>query len=83
VLDIYALSELQGQSPDQIVESLPQLSLAQVHAALAYYFANRDEIVRQLRGEEDLALRFRTLTGPGPLEVKLQGKDSRRDSIPS
>lgn len=83
VLDVYALAEVQGQLPDQIVDAYPQLSLAQVHAALAYYFAHRDEIVRELREEQDLADRFRALTGPGPLEVRLQGKEARRDSIPS
>jgi uncharacterized protein (DUF433 family) len=83
VLDIYALAELQGQTPDQIVDAFPHLSLAQVHAALAYYFANRDSIVRELREEQDLGNRFRNLTGPGPLEAKLLGKEARRDSIPS
>ena len=34
-----------GQTPEQIAEEdYPDLSLAQVHAALAYYYDNRDEI---------------------------------------
>lgn len=65
VLDIYALAELQGNTSDQIVEALPHLSLSQVHVALAYYFANREEIIRQFREEEELAQRFRQLAGPG------------------
>jgi uncharacterized protein (DUF433 family) len=73
VLDVYALSELQGLNPDEIAEALPQLSLADVHAALAFYFANREQIVSQLREEEDLARKFRAMTGPGPMEAKLQG----------
>jgi uncharacterized protein (DUF433 family) len=72
VLDIYVMAELQGLTPDEIVDALPHLTLAQVHAALSYYFGNRDEVVRQLREEEDLARRFRALTGPGPLEATLQ-----------
>jgi uncharacterized protein (DUF433 family) len=83
VLDIYAMAELQGLSPDEIVDALPHLNLAQVHAALAHYFANREEIVRQLREEEDLARRLRALTGPGPLEAKLQGGEAPRDPLPS
>jgi uncharacterized protein (DUF433 family) len=83
VLDVYALAELQGQTPDQIVEAFPHLSLAQVHAALSYYFANRDEIVRELREEHVLADRFRMSTGHGPLHVKLAGEEAGRDSVSS
>ena len=38
-------SMLEGMSPEQIAEEdYPDLSLAQVHAALAYYYDNRGEI---------------------------------------
>ena len=83
VVDIYAMAELRGLSPDEIVDALPHLTLAQVHAALSYYFANREETVRQLREEEDLARQFRALTGPGPLESKLPGRETPRDPLPS
>ncbi len=33
-----------GLSPEQIAQEYPHLTLAQVHAALTYYHANRDEI---------------------------------------
>jgi uncharacterized protein (DUF433 family) len=33
-----------GYSPEEIASNYGHLSLAQVHAALAYYHANRDEI---------------------------------------
>ena len=33
-----------GMSPEEIALEYPHLSLAQVHAALAYYHANREEI---------------------------------------
>jgi hypothetical protein len=65
------MAELQGFTPDQIVYELPHLTLAQVHAALAHYFSNRDEIVQQLREEEDLVQRFRASTGAGPIQMKL------------
>jgi len=38
----------QGQSPEEIVQAYPQLSLAQIYSALAYYHANRDEIEKEL-----------------------------------
>lgn len=34
----------EGHSPDQILTDYPQLSLAQVHAALAYYYDHPEEI---------------------------------------
>lgn len=33
-----------GMSPEEIADRIGHLSLAQVHAALAYYHANREEI---------------------------------------
>lgn len=42
----------QGLTPEQIADEIEHLSLAQVHAALAYYHANRDEIEADLAEEE-------------------------------
>jgi uncharacterized protein (DUF433 family) len=44
----------QGLTPQQIADEFGHLSLAQVHAALAYYHANREEIEADL-AEEDAA----------------------------
>jgi uncharacterized protein (DUF433 family) len=41
-----------GLEPEQIADRLGHLSLAQVHAALAYYHANRQEIEAELEAEE-------------------------------
>ena len=43
-----------GYSPEEIVRKLPHLSLAQVHAALAYYHANREEIEQDLADDHAL-----------------------------
>ncbi|MHC4181398.1 MAG: DUF433 domain-containing protein, partial [Planctomycetota bacterium] len=37
VQDVMVWHELQGLTPDEIVAQFPQLTLAGVHAALAYY----------------------------------------------
>ena len=37
-----------GQNPEEIGRELPQLSLAGVYAALAYYHANQSEIEAEL-----------------------------------
>ncbi len=40
-----------GLVPEEIVQKFGHLSLAQLHAALAYYHANRDEIDADLESE--------------------------------
>lgn len=41
-----------GLSPEEIAEEFGHLTLAQVHAALAYYHANRDEIESAIMADE-------------------------------
>ncbi|HEX5442744.1 MAG TPA: DUF433 domain-containing protein, partial [Pirellulales bacterium] len=43
VQDVYVWHELQGLSVDEIVSRYPQLSMADVYAALSYYWDHRDE----------------------------------------
>lgn len=51
VLDIVVWHEKRGLSPDRIVDLYPELSLVDVHAALAYYFDHRSEIEGEFRRE--------------------------------
>lgn len=44
-----------GMSPEEIALEYPHLTLAQVHAALAYYHANREEIDTDISQEEQMA----------------------------
>jgi uncharacterized protein (DUF433 family) len=68
VQDIYAYWQVQGLKPDQIVDQLPHLTLAQVYAALAYYFDHRVEILDEIRQDQEFVALMRARTGPGPLE---------------
>src|SRR6476646_3114408 len=70
VQDIYALSELQGKTPDEIVTALPHLTLYQVHSALAYYFQHRDQVLQEIREDDDFAAAMKAKLGPGPLAAK-------------
>jgi uncharacterized protein (DUF433 family) len=72
VQDIYVDSEVLSKSPEEIVAALPHLTLAQVHAALAYYFDHREEILDELRQDEHFVAMLKQRTGPGPLETKLR-----------
>jgi uncharacterized protein (DUF433 family) len=42
-----------GLTPEEIVAKIEHLSLAQVHAALAHYYANREEIDSDIADEEN------------------------------
>jgi uncharacterized protein (DUF433 family) len=55
VQDIVVCHEKRGYSPDEIVEMFPGITLADVYAALAYYFDNREEIESELRQSEERA----------------------------
>jgi uncharacterized protein (DUF433 family) len=71
VQDISVWHEIQGQSADEIIGRFPQLTLADVHAALAYCFDHRDEIMCDLRQDADFAAALKSQLGPGPLARKL------------
>jgi uncharacterized protein (DUF433 family) len=47
VLDIVVWHEHQGMSADEIVSHVPSITLADVHAALAYYYDHLDEIQQE------------------------------------
>lgn len=46
-------------TPDEIVAGYPQITLADVHAALAYYHAHRDEIQRHMTEDEEFVEKLR------------------------
>ncbi len=51
VADIVIWHEHEGLTPDTIVSQFPGLTLADVHAALAYYYENIDSIREEIRAE--------------------------------
>src|SRR5258705_11112064 len=64
VQDIVIRTEL-GESPDQIIQANPQLTLADIHAALAYYYDNRVAIDQQIREGEALVAQLKSKSVPG------------------
>ncbi len=70
VLDIVVATEEQGLSPDEVVAAYPGLTLADVHAALAYYFDHRQEIRQAIAEERRLAQEIQART-PSRMAEKL------------
>jgi len=58
-------------TPDEIVSHFPTITLADVHAALAYYFDHIEEIQQEMRTERAFAEEFRR-SNPSLLEAKLR-----------
>lgn len=54
VQDIVLWDE-EGLSADEIITRVPTISLADVHAALAYYYDHLDEINRHIQEDESFA----------------------------
>jgi uncharacterized protein (DUF433 family) len=82
VQDVYVWHELQGLSADEIVSRFPQLSMADVYAALSHYWDHRDEIQKQMQEETDFVERMKQ-KHPSPLKQKLAGNDAQNDSVSS
>jgi uncharacterized protein (DUF433 family) len=76
VQDIYVWHELQGKSPDEIVNSFPQLTLADVYAALAYFWDNREEILRQMKEQDEFVERMKK-ENPSKLAQRLAQRGSQ------
>lgn len=71
VSDIAIWHERLGNSADEIASEY-NLTLAEVYAALAYYFDHREEIDRSIREGEELAEEMKKKT-PSLLRQKLHG----------
>ncbi len=60
VMDIVVWHRDGGLSPAKIVADYPTITLADVHAALAYYHDNPEEIEAEFQREDELIERYRS-----------------------
>jgi uncharacterized protein (DUF433 family) len=52
VMDVVYLHRA-GRTPEQIQAEYPDLNLAQIHAALSYYYANTEEIEAEIQRDRE------------------------------
>ena len=73
-----------GMSPDEIVSAHPSITLSEVHAALAYYFENREQIDAAIRQGEVFVEQMKAKAPPSLLKQKLRERSSHGadDSVP-
>jgi len=75
VMDIVLWHNNLGWSPDEIVSQFPQLTLADVYAALTYYWDHKKEIEAEIRRAEEVEAKARS-RHPSKLMEKLEAKRS-------
>jgi uncharacterized protein (DUF433 family) len=74
--------ERMGMTPAEIIENYPTITLAQVHAALAYYYDHRDEIQGEIADEERVYEELKAKQ-PSILETIRQRKaNAQNDPLP-
>src|SRR3989440_12169779 len=61
-----------GWSPEEIHFQHSHLSLAQIHAALGYYYDHKAEMDEQIRRSTQEVERLRTQAGESPLRKRLR-----------
>jgi len=72
-----------GMTPEEIVATYPSLSLAAVHAALAYYHGHRAEIDADIEADERFVAQLKAQAGPSKLPEKLAVLHAKDHSLPS
>ena len=70
IQDIYSQAEIFRKSPQEIAESLQDLTLSKVHAALSYLYDNREQIVAEMKEDETFADQLKAVSGLSILDKK-------------
>jgi uncharacterized protein (DUF433 family) len=83
VEDVAIWHERMGRSPDEIVSGHPSITLGDVHAALAYYFDNREQIDQAILDGQRFVEEMKAQAPPSLLQQKLQrmSADATDDSV--
>lgn len=74
-----------GMSPDEIVSDHPSINLAQVHAALAYYYEHKDEIDADIEEGKRFVEELKAKTPPSKLQQLLEARKAANgpdDTLP-
>ena len=78
VEDVAIWHERMGMSPDEIVSAHPSMTLSDVHAALAYYFENREAIEADIREGKEFVEKLRA--GQPSIFEKVRQRNAKDDS---
>ncbi len=76
VQDIVVWHEMMGLSADEIIYHHPSITLADIYAALSYYYDNLEEIRQNIRDSEAFAQELAAET-PSILQRKLKQRNAK------
>ena len=82
VIDIVMRHDRLGMTPSEIVDAIPTITLADVYAALAYFWDHREEIEQRIAEDDELDAEMKR-TYPGRLPALLEGPRPGEPSIPA
>ena len=68
VMHLVLAKQSYGWSPEEMCRQFPHLSLAQIHAALTYYYDNQAEIDAQIVADREKCKELSKTTGPQPFK---------------
>ena len=74
VVDIVLDQQVQGWTPEQIREQHPHLSLAKIHAALAYYYSHNAELDDAIERGLKMVDEMRGAAGESPVVRRLRAQ---------
>ena len=66
--------EQMGMTPTEIAATYPTITLAQVHAALAYYYDHRDDIQAEIEEERRFVEEMKAKEGSSRLEEIIESR---------
>jgi uncharacterized protein (DUF433 family) len=78
---VYNWVERQGMTPAEVVKQYPHLTMAQVHAALAYYWSHQEEIQNDIAEGEKLVAELKAKAGPSKIQQKLAELYAKDDPV--
>ena len=70
-----------GWSPEEMHRQHPHLSMAQIHAALSYYYEHQDEVDADIERRDRYVEELRAQQPDSPLRQRLRALKRERSSI--
>ena len=74
VIELVRERNAHNWSPEELYEQHPYLSMSQIHSALAYYWAHKQELDQDIQERREFAERMRTNAEPSPLRKRLENQ---------
>jgi uncharacterized protein (DUF433 family) len=72
VIEVALTKHTSGLTPEELQEELPHLSVAQVYAALAYYYAHKAELDAEIERRKQWAEEMAAQAGESPFAKRLR-----------